>query len=186
MDGHVADLNAAGHEWFAVQVRTGREHLCARHLHVRGYHVFLPCYYEHRHWSDRIKKVVTPLFAGYVFCHIDGQVAGTLVATPGVIRVVSDGQRPLIVARDEIDSIRRVVDAGLSAEPWHYLQAGQRVRIARGPLHGTEGIVLRVNNRHRLVLSVSILQRSVAVELDPTWVSIPPQELLRVATVSPG
>ena len=174
-------LGEHGHEWFAVQVRSGREHLCARHLQMRGYNVFLPCYYEHRRWSDRVKKIETALFPGYVFSLSDGDVVGRLVTAPGVIRIVSDGHRPVSVPPDEIDAIRRVVDAGLGAEPLEYLQAGERVRIDIGPLQGTEGIVIRMNNRHRLVLSVSMLQRSVAVEIDPAWVSIPPERLLRMA-----
>ena len=177
-------LGENGHEWFAAHVWSGREHLCAQHLQMRGYTVFLPCYSEHRRWSDRVKKIYKPLFAGYVFCLIDGDVVGKLVTTPGVIRIVSDGRRPVPVPRDEIDAIRRVVEAGLGAEPLEFLQAGERVRVGIGPLQGTEGIVLRMNNRHRLVISVSILQRSVAVEIDPTWVSIPPEGLMRAARSS--
>jgi transcription termination/antitermination protein NusG len=177
----VHDLNAINNEWFAVQVVAGREHVSARHLVVRGYHVFLPCYYEHRRWSDRIKKVEMPLFSGYVFCLMDGDVAGKLITTPGVIRVVGDGRRPLAVAREEIESIRRVVQAGFQAEPWEALQEGRRVRVGRGPLRGAEGVVLRVKNRHRLIIAVSVLQRSVAVEIDPEWVSIPPEDLHAIA-----
>jgi transcription termination/antitermination protein NusG len=171
----VAELHVITHEWFAVQVTAGRERLSARHLQVRGYDVFLPCYYEHRRWSDRIKKVETPLFVGYVFCLIGGDIVGKLVTTPGVIRIVGDGQRPLAVPREEIDSIRRVVDAQLRAEPWEFLQVGQRVRVGLGPLRGTEGIVIRVQNRNRLIISVAVLQRSVAVEMDPSWVCVRPE-----------
>jgi len=177
-------LGENGHEWFAAHVRSGREHLCVRHLEMRGYKVFLPCYYEHRRWSDSIKRIYKPLFAGYVFCLIDGEVLGKLVTTPGVIRIVGDGRRPIPVPGDEIDAIRRVVEAGLGAEPTAFLQAGERVRVGIGPLQGAEGIVLRMNNRHRLVISVSILQRSVAVEIDPAWVSIPPEGLMRAARSS--
>jgi transcription antitermination factor NusG len=176
-------LDENGHVWFAAHVHAGREQLCARHLRMRGYTVFLPCYYEHHRWSDRVKKVEKALFAGYVFCLIDAAVVGKVVTTPGVIRIVSDGHRPLSVPGEEIEAIRRVVDAGLRAEPFEFLQAGQRVRIGVGPLRGTEGIVLRMKNRHRLVISVSVLQRSVAVEVDPAWVSVPPEELIRVSAL---
>jgi transcription antitermination factor NusG len=159
-------LNCADSEWFALQVRTGREQLCARQLQVRGYSVFLPCYEEQRRWSDRVKHVRTPLFAGYVFCRVEDEVLGHLVTTPGVIRIVGDGKRPLPIAAEEIDAIRRVVDSGAAVEPWEFVEVGQRVRVLEGPLRDTEGIVLRVKNRHRLVISVTVLQRSVAVEID--------------------
>jgi transcription antitermination factor NusG len=157
-------------EWFAVQAHAGRERFCAHHLQTRGYTVFLPCYAEHRQWSDRVKRVERPLFDGYVFCLIGDHVLGRIVTTPGVVRIVGDGRKPLSVDRAEIEAIKRVVEAGVSAEPWQYLQAGDRVRVDMGPLRGTEGIVVRMKNRHRLIISLSVLQRSVAVEIDPAWV----------------
>src|SRR5947209_10782833 len=165
---------AAG-EWFAAQVWAGREHVCARHLLVRGYDVFLPCYQEHRRWSDRVKKIERALFTGYVFCRTTGHVLERLLTTPGVIRIAGDGRRPLPIADEEIDAIRRAVESGLTLEPSDFLDVGQRVRVEAGPLRDTEGIVVRVMNQHRLIISVSLLRRSVAVELDPASVSaLPP------------
>lgn len=159
-------------EWFAVQVRTGREHLAARHIRSRGYQVFLPCYTETRRWSDRIKEVERALFAGYVLCLVEDVVVAKLITAPGVIRIVGDGPRPIAIPVEEIEAIRRLVDTGMRVEPWRGLQAGQRVRIDKGPLRGIEGIVLRANGRHRLIVSVSVLKRSVAVELDPGCVTV--------------
>jgi transcription antitermination factor NusG len=170
---HLPALDCADYEWFALQVRTGREQLCAKQLQARGYGVFLPCYEEQRRWSDRVKRVQSPLFAGYIFCRVEDEVLGHLVTTPGVIRIVGDGTRPLPIDAEEIDAIRRIVDSGAEVEPWEFVQAGQRVRVMDGPLRDTEGIVLRVKNRHRLVISVSVLQRSVAVEIDLESIEIP-------------
>jgi transcription antitermination factor NusG len=168
-----SDRADAASDWFALQVWAGREVLSTRHLETRGYKVFLPRYPEYRRWSDRVKKVERPFFPGYVFSRVGPEAAGTIISTPGVIRIVTDGRRPLPVAREEIEAIRRVVEARLTAEPWQYFAAGQRVRLVAGPLHDVEGVVLRINNRHRLILSVSLLQRSVAVEVDPQWVTGP-------------
>lgn len=169
-------LPVAPGEWFAAQVWAGREQHCAQHLRVRGYDVFLPCYREQRRWSDRVKSVERALFSGYVFCRIHGHVLAQLLTTPGVVRIVGDGCRPLPVAREEIDALQRAVEAGLKVEPTDFLEVGQRVRIETGPLRDTEGIVLKVmKNQHRLILSVSLLRRSVAVELDPaSVVRLPP------------
>jgi transcription antitermination factor NusG len=145
---------------------------------MRGYEIFLPCYQERRRWSDRVRVNVRALFAGYVFCRVSTDAVGKIVTTPGVIRIVGDGTRAIAVPADEIEAVRRIVDAGLPSEPWPFPLAGQRVRIDIGPLSGTEGVVVRVKNRTRLVVSISLLQRSVAVELDADWVSIPPEELV--------
>jgi len=110
------------------------------------------------------------LFQGYVFCRINGQVAGKIVTTPGVIRIVGDGRHPLAIPIDEISAIQRIVELGVQAEPCSFLKVGQTVHIKEGPLRDLDGIVLKVKNGHRLVVSVSLLRRSVAVEIDPAWV----------------
>jgi transcription antitermination factor NusG len=158
-------------EWFAIHVWTGREHLTAKQLQMRGYEVFLPVYQERRRWADRVKTVEKALFAGYVFCRMSGTVIGKILTTPGVIHIVSDGHHPLPIPAAEIAGIQRVVSAGVPLEPWTHLQVGDRVRIAFGPLEGTEGMVLRMKNRQRLVLSITALQRAVAVEVEADWLS---------------
>jgi transcription antitermination factor NusG len=77
----------------------------------------------------------------------------------------------LPIRAEEIEAIQRIVETGRATEPWPFLQVGEQVRIETGPLRGTEGVVLRVQNQHRLIVSVSLLQRSVAVEINPEWVS---------------
>jgi transcription antitermination factor NusG len=168
---HIEALPPCDSEWFAAQVRVGREQYCARHLQVRGYQLFLPCYREHRQWSDRVKPVVRPLFEGYIFCRASRDVVGKVVTIPGVICIVGDGTRALPIPVEEIEAIQRIVNTGMASEPWPFLQAGQRVQIDAGPLRGMHGIVVKVKNRERLIVSVSLLKRSIAVEIDADWVS---------------
>jgi transcription antitermination factor NusG len=158
-------------QWFAAQVWSGREHLATNHLRSRGYEIFCPRYYEYRRWSDRVKRIERPLFVGYVFCRLDGDALGKVVTAPHVIRIIGDEQGPLSIPTPEIDAIRRVVDADLEAEPWPFPHVGERVWIAVGPLTGTEGVVLRTKGHNRLILSIALLQRSVAVEVDAEWVA---------------
>ena len=167
--------NAAIHEWFAVQVWSGREHLSARHLSQRGYEVFLPSYRDRRRWSDRIKVVERALFAGYVFCRLAPAVFGKIVTTPGVLGIVGDGTRPVSIPTPEVEAIQRIVAASLSTEPWSIPRVGQRVRIELGPLRGIEGVVQMVRNQQRLVVGVSLLQRAVAVEVDVSWIDFQPE-----------
>lgn len=158
-------------EWFAAQVWAGREQLVAHHLQSRGYDVFCPRYREQRRWSDRIKTVERPLFAGYLFCRLHGDVFGKVLTAPHVMRLVGDGAGPLSIPTAEIDAIRRIVDANLAAEPCPFPRVGERVWVVVGPLSGTEGVVIRTSGRRRLVVSIHLLQRSVAVDVDATWVT---------------
>lgn len=161
-------------QWFAIQVRCGREQLTATHLRVRGYEVFLPCYRELRRWSGRPKEIVRALFDGYLFCQIDGEIVGKIVTAPGVVGIVSNGRSPVPVATREVEAIQHIVQSRLSTEPWNAPHLGERVRLEAGPLRGIEGVVLVSKSRHRLVVSVSLLQRSVAVEIDSAWVRLLP------------
>lgn len=164
-------------EWFAVQVWTGREHISAEHLRIRGYDVFLPCHAERRRWSDRIKVVHRALFTGYVFCRIRMETREKVVTAPGVLRIVGDGRGPLPVSTDEISAIRRIVDSGVAAEPCPFPQVGQEIQIQSGPFKGLVGTIQIVRNRHRLVVSVSLLRRSIAVEIDSDWITAPGRSL---------
>jgi transcription antitermination factor NusG len=160
-------------DWFAVQVWAGRELTSAKHLRARACDVFLPCYRAHKRWSDRVKKVDCPLFPGYVFCRIGPEALGKIITAPGVIRIVGDELGPLSIPPGEIEAIQRLVETALAVEPWPFMRVGQRVRIEAGPLREMEGVILSTKSRHRLVVSITLLQRSVAVELDPEWVSVP-------------
>jgi transcription antitermination factor NusG len=158
-------------------VWAGREHLSAQHLRQRGYEIFLPCYRDHRRWSDRVKTIERALFAGYVFCRLQMPAVAKIVTAPGVIRIVGDREGPVPVPAPEIEALQRIVATRLAAEPWEMVDVGQRVRVEVGPLRGMEGVVLMVKNRHRLVVSIPLLQRAVAVEMEPDWISVPPAAL---------
>jgi transcription antitermination factor NusG len=157
--------------WFALQVRSRREALVATHLEGQGYECFLPLYKSQRRWSDRVKEVDQPLFPGYLFCRFELHNRGPLLMTPGVQQIVGTGRTPIAVADSEMESIRQVLASGLPSQPWLYLQIGQRVRVNHGGLNNLEGILVNFKGSHRVVLSVSLLQRSVAMEIDLSWVT---------------
>jgi transcription antitermination factor NusG len=164
------DCGEAKARWYAVRVKSNREKVVASSLEDRGYEQFLPLYRARRQWSDRVKDVELPLFAGYVFCRLDAQYRLPVLTIPGVFQFVSLGREPLPVDDSEIDALQAVARAGFPAAPWPFLRTGQRVRIVRGALRDVEGLLIEVKNKHRLVLSVSLLQRSVAVEVDRDWI----------------
>jgi transcription antitermination factor NusG len=164
------DLAGPQFPWFALQVRTKHELGIADSLRGRGYDLFVPLYRRRKVWSDRIKVVDAPLFPGYLFCRLNIHHRLPVLMTPGVIQVVGYKHRPTPVDEGEIDAIQTMAMSGISGQPWPFLQAGDRVQIERGPLRGLEGILVEVRGTHRLILSVTLVQRSVAVEIDSAFV----------------
>jgi transcription antitermination factor NusG len=157
--------------WFALQVRTRNEVGVAEQLGGQGYERFLPQYKVRKRWSDRIKEVDAPLFPGYLFCRFDPHDRLPILKTPGVMQIVGFKNGPVAVDESEIQALQRIAAAGAPHQPWPFLTAGDRVRIESGPLLGLEGILTEVRRSHRLVLSVTLLQRSVAVEIDSALVT---------------
>jgi transcription antitermination factor NusG len=168
-----SDLSRRGSvlPWFALHVRSRSEDIVATFLRGYGYEWFLPTYKCRRQWSDRIKQMEVPLFPGYLFCRFNPQDRLPILKTPGMIAIVGIANRPIAVDESEITALRALVNSRLPRQPWPYLQVGQRVRIEHGALCGFEGILLNVKGAHRLVLSVTLLQRSVAAEIDSAWVT---------------
>jgi transcription antitermination factor NusG len=157
--------------WFALQVRSRHEALVAAQLTGQGYECFLPTYKSVRRWSDRMKELEQPLFPGYLFSRFDFQNRRPLLMTPGVQQIVGTGRTPIPVEDNELEAIRQALRSGLPNQPWPYLQVGQRVRVAYGSLNNFEGILIHFKGSHRVVLSVTLLQRSVAMEIDLAWVT---------------
>ncbi len=157
--------------WFALMVRTSREKTASLLLENVGYECLLPTSKYMRRWSDRMKEIEVPLFPGYLFCRMNPHNRLPVLMTPGVIQIVGVGKTPIPVEEEEIAAIQRVGKSGLPTMPWPYLEVGHAVRIEDGPLRGMTGIVVKIKSGLKLVLSVSLLQRSVAVEVDRSWVS---------------
>jgi transcription antitermination factor NusG len=158
--------------WFALHVRSRHENLTATILQRKGYETFLPLYTLRRMWSDRIKELQQPLFAGYVFCRLDlNNRVVPIITTPGVLGIIGSGKNPLPVDDHEIAALQTIVRSGLPIEPCPYLQVGSVVRIEHGPLSGTEGTLIEIKNRHRMIVSISLLRRSVSVQVDEAWIT---------------
>jgi len=135
----------------------------------------LPLYKSIRKWSDRVKELEQPLFPGYLFCKFDFQDRRPVVTTPGVLQIVGYGRTAIPVSEQEIQALQLAVSSGIARQPWPYLEVGQRVRVIYGTLTGLEGILVNLKGNHRVVLSVSLLQRSVAMEVETSWL-VPVEE----------
>ena len=157
--------------WYALTVKPRHEKAVAGALRNNALEEFLPLYRSRRVWSDRIKELDLPLFPGYVFCRFSLENRGLVLKMSSVISIVGFGNGPTPVADREMINLKNLIASGFPLVPWPFLKVGEKVRIERGPLQGLEGILLQVRNSWRVIVSVFLLRRSVAVEVDGALVS---------------
>ena len=173
MDGHEshgtsADTSAA---WYAAQTRSRHEKIVARQFTERRVEHFLPLRAEVHKWKDRYKKVEVPLFYGYIFVQLPlepvqrTRVRLTVLKTPGIVRIVGFAHEDTPIPMEQIEALRRVMEAGIATDKHKFLKVGQRVKILSGVLAGVEGILTRVKKAERLVISVEPIRQGVAIEL---------------------
>ena len=140
-----------GLNWYALQVHARKEQL--------------------RKWSDRTKEIQQALFPGYVFCRFEYENRQPVVMMAGVTQVVGNGKVPIPIADSEIEALQVAVSSGIPTQPWPYLRTGEYVQINYGHLTGLQGILVNFKGNHRVVLSVTLLQRSLALEVELDWLS---------------
>jgi len=163
--------------WYAAHTRGRHEKSVAKQLDEKCIGHFLPLYRSVRRWKDRRKELQLPLFPGYVFVHIDLQDRLSVLQIPGVVRLVCFGGQPAALDDRDIEVLRKGLTNGMSTEPWPYLRAGRKVGVKGGPLAGLVGFVVRKKDKFRVVLSIDLIQRSVAVEVDACDLEWTPQTL---------
>ena len=152
--------------WYAIHTRHQHEKTVARVLDGKGFETFLPLYSVVHRWQTGAKELSLPLFSCYVFLRGPVERWLPVLTTPGIHTVVGFGGKAATIPRSEIEAIRRVVESPIKAEPYPFIKCGDRVRIKEGPLVGLEGILVRKKSQWKVTLSVEMLERSVAVEVD--------------------
>jgi transcription antitermination factor NusG len=176
--------------WHALLVRSRHEQVVKTGLQGNGYEEFLPLYSSTSQWSDRVKLIERPLFPGYVFSRFDIQDRIHILQVPGVVGIVGNCRTP--VDPEEIAAVQQLVASGVPITPWGFIQTNDKVLVQRGPFRGVEGIVVRLKQQQRLVVSISLLQRAVSVELDascvvpakPSWRERRPPQQDRAGTAA--
>jgi transcription antitermination factor NusG len=153
--------------WYAVSTKSRQEKVIASMLEYLDVTNFLPLIKEERRWSDRNQMVAMPLFQGYVFVRIapTGELLLRVLKVPGVVDFVRSRTGPLAIPDGEIEDVRAVLTHGVGCSPYPFLQAGDRVRVVRGALAGVEGTFVWSGSQSKLVISVEMIQRSVAVSV---------------------
>src|SRR5205085_1179168 len=137
----------------------------------RGYEVFLPLRRLTREWSDRIRQVSAPLFPRYLFCKFDVVDRALIATNPGVIQILGDGHRPVPVEPAEIQALQQIVASPQPFDKYAFLRTGQEVSVHCGPLQGLTGFLVTAENQHKVVVSISLMQRSVAVQMPLEWIT---------------
>jgi transcription antitermination factor NusG len=159
-------------QWFALGVKPRFDKAVARTLKSKGFETLLPLYKKRHRYAARCKVAELPLFPGYVFCRFNVLTRLPILTTPGVTQILGIGNTPIPLSENEIASLQAAVKSDLPLQPFPFLQAGQRVRIEDGVLAGVVGIVIRCKQSLRLVLSITLLQRSVFLEIDQHQISV--------------
>ena len=139
-------------------------------LEGKGYQHYLPLYSTRRRWSDRVIEARWPLFPGYVFCRFDPKNRLPIITTPNIVSILGFGKEPAPIPDSEIEAVKAVLRSRFDAKPCPFLHVGQRVRVKRGSLEGLEGILTKKKTEWRMVLSITMLQRSISVEIDVEWI----------------
>lgn len=152
--------------WYAAYTSANHEKRVRNQLAQRSIEHFLPLYTAVHGWKDRRVALELPLFPGYVFVRLALRDRLQVLQVPGVARLVGFNGRPTALPEAEIEALRNGLEQGLRAEPHRYLKAGHRVRIKHGPLASLEGILLRWKGNWRVVITLDLLQRAVAVDID--------------------
>ena len=167
MADHNSMLEQSGPgEWYALYTRHQHEKSVAEFLSYYGIETFLPLYDVVHQWKDRKKHLSLPLFPCYLFLRGGFEKRNRILSAPGAYQIVGTAGKPLAIAAEEIAAIQKAVNSTLRIEPHPFLHCGDRVRVRSGPLTGIEGILLRKKNLCRLIISATLLEKSIAVEVD--------------------
>lgn len=164
------ELRYGGTVWYAAHTRHQHEKTVARMLANKGFEIFLPLYTEAHQWRDRVKKVELPLFSCYVFLRGDIEHRLPILTTPGVHGLVTSAGKLAGIPEEQIQAVRTVIENRINVEPHPFLRCGDLVRVKSGALCGLEGLLVRKKGQTRLIISVTLLERSVAVEVDASAV----------------
>jgi transcription antitermination factor NusG len=152
--------------WYAGYTASRHEKRVAEHFAQRGVEHFLPLYETIHRWNNGRHRVQLPLFPGYIFVRIALLDRLRVIEVPGFVRLVGFNGLPYPLPEADINRMKEALNKGVLAEPYPYLTAGTRVEIRNGPMQGMTGILLRRQNKCRVVISVDLIMRSMAVQVE--------------------
>ncbi len=152
--------------WYAVYTKFHHEKSAANLLENKNFEVFLPVYRSVHRWKDRNQMVILPLFPCYLFLKTELERKLDVLRTAGVQWIVENAGEACSIPEPEIEAVRKICCVGTRIQPHPFLKQGDLVRIRKGPLLGMEGYFVRTKGKYRVVVSVELVCKSVAVEVD--------------------
>ena len=164
-------MNSDRHRWFAIQTLSRHEKVVRSQLERRAVETFLPTMRRLSQWTDRKKEIEVPLFAGYCFARFSIANRLPVLQSQGVVCVIGPGGQPEPIPDEEIESLRKLINSPSDYVCYPYLTEGTLVEVIRGPLQGVKGRLVREARACRLVLSISLIQRAVSIEIDAASVA---------------
>ena len=171
-DGGNQATQAESRQWYAAYTCSRHEKRVAEQMELRAVEHFLPLYEAVHRWKNGRHRVQLPLFPGYVFFRIALKERLGVLQIPGLVQIVGFGGVPCSLPEKDILAMRDALIKGMQAEPHPYLPAGTRVKIMRGPLAGLTGVLVRYQTQFRVVLSVDLIMRSVAVDVQAADIAL--------------
>lgn len=164
-------LNMQQPDWYAMVTKPRSETAVLASLEAKGYDYLLPVQSVQRKCGKEMVTIDRPLFPGYIFCYFDPQKTSPLVTTPNVVRIISFGGKAMPLSQEEVFALRAIGQVRPPVEARDGLAAGRTVTLQGGPLKGLQGVLQASQKGTRLVVNVWMLQRSMAVEVEPAWIS---------------
>jgi transcription antitermination factor NusG len=155
-------------QWYAIRVKSNRERVTADALRGKDLEVLLPAYRQPR--PNGKAPLEVPLFPGYLFSRFDVRNRLPVLTVPGVVQIVGLGNVPLPIDPVEIAGVRALIQSPLRVMPFPFPPVGRNIEIRTGPLRGVQGVILAHQGEDRMVVSVTLLQRSIAVAVERDWV----------------
>jgi transcription antitermination factor NusG len=152
--------------WYALHTRSRHEKVVRDQLTAKGITNLLPLWRKRSIWKDRVKMIETPLFGGYIFGRFPLKHKIDILQTIGVVRIVGLCGQPVPVPEEQIQAVQTMVGQQMHYDPHPFLREGMRVRVVNGILRGAEGILIAKKQHYRLVISVDLIQKSVAVDIE--------------------
>jgi len=151
--------------WYALKTRSRHEKFVRDRLQSQGIEQLLPTITKLSQWKDRRKEIVVPLFLGYCFARFAWPDRLAVQKTSGVVDIVGGGDRPEPISDVEIDALKTLMASTLRYDATPYLREGMMVEVAKGPLKGVRGLLVRKGKRHRLIISIHLIQQAASVEM---------------------
>jgi transcription antitermination factor NusG len=171
-------MSMDNHKWYALHVRPNHELHVASRLKGLGLEEYLPIQQGQRNARRNKFNEGRPLFPGYIFSFLDLSAGPRLYSIPGVLRIVGQGGHAIPIEDDEIAAVRAIANSPLRVEVTSYFQPGEKIHLIAGPLKGVSGTFLRTNKGDKLVVSLPLRMRSLAVTVLPDWVVAAPPTLM--------